>query len=870
MIGRTISHYKITERLGEGGMGVVYRARDLELDRFVAIKFLPPHLSGDKEARERFVHEAKAASALNHPNIAVVHEIGESDDGQIFIVMACYEAESLRERIDSGGIQSDEALDIAGQIASGLGAAHKENIVHRDLKPSNILVTGDGRAVIIDFGLAKLAGRTRLTREGTTVGTAAYTSPEQAKGEETDHRSDIFSFGCVFYELLCGSKPFSGEHEAALLYEIVHEEPGALDGCGGDIPEGCLDIINRCLKKDPAERYQNTAKLKEDIRKVEKDIVATVPGPQQGKRSVFRSIVIAAAAVMLVVVGLYFIKGYKGTGPDDAGIMGIVVLPFENLGDAEDEYFADGITDEITIRLAGIESLKVIARTSANQFKNTDKTIARIGEELDVEYILEGTIRWQRLRDGSSRVSISPKLIRASDGSHIWVEIYQEDIADIFEVQSLIATRVAGALGVELLESTQSSIEKIPTENLQAYDYYLRGLEYDRFWAAPSQAGRALQMYEKAVSLDPKFAEAWAHICRLRVYLASVGIFERHELASAKYAGELALSLDEGGLEPQIGLGFYYYSGFKDYDNALKHFERAKAIAPGRWEAIYGSACVLRRMDMWEMSSTEYEKALKIDPLNWVITLDLAYSSLLMRDFENGEKITRRLIDLNPDLMESPSLLIDIYLGMDGDTTRAAGVLRQALARGSTVYQINDYEWSAHVLRPIISGNEEAISQIMLTEILPDRPLLANAELFYMKAFMYGQSNKSDSASVTYEKVLELIEPLYASDPETYKYYPALILAYSGLGRHEESIALCRKALMMDLISRDVLVSTIISESLAMAYSMADMENEAIDLIEELLSRPSRVSVGQLKVDPVWDPIRDNTRFINIVESRNN
>ena len=265
MIGETISHYKIIEKLGEGGMGIVYKALDTTLDRQVAIKFLPPHLSKDEEATKRFIHEAKAASALDHVNIGTIHEVDKTSDGRTFIVMAYYEGETLRERIDRSDITVDEALDITTQIATGLAKAHEKEIVHRDIKPSNIIITRDGEAKIIDFGLAKLAGKTRLTKEGSTVGTAAYMSPEQARGEESDHRSDIFSLGSIVYEMLAGKPAFKGEHEAALLYEIVHEEPKPLVTHREDLPEDVQSIVDKALKKDPGERYRNASDIKREI-----------------------------------------------------------------------------------------------------------------------------------------------------------------------------------------------------------------------------------------------------------------------------------------------------------------------------------------------------------------------------------------------------------------------------------------------------------------------------------------------------------------------------------------------------------------------------------------------------------------------------
>jgi len=271
MIGRTISHYEILEKLGEGGMGVVYKARDTKLGREVAIKFLPPHMSADKEARKRFIQEAKSASAIDHNHICTIYEIDETDDGSTFIVMAFYEGETLRERIDRGGIAIDEALEIISQAAAGLAKAHGKGIVHRDIKPQNILLTRDGEVKIIDFGLAKLAGRTRLTREGSTLGTAAYMSPEQARGEEVDHRSDIFSLGAILYEMLVGRSPFIGEHEAAMLYEIVHEEQEPLPDSVSAACPGIQEVVDGALAKDPEERYQQVGDLRADLQSLKGD-----------------------------------------------------------------------------------------------------------------------------------------------------------------------------------------------------------------------------------------------------------------------------------------------------------------------------------------------------------------------------------------------------------------------------------------------------------------------------------------------------------------------------------------------------------------------------------------------------------------------
>jgi serine/threonine protein kinase len=390
MIGKTISHYKMLEHIGEGGMCVVYKALASRLDRHVAIKFLPPELKSDKAAKARFIHEANAASALNHSNIAVVHDIDEAPDGQMFIVMAYYEGQTLRDKLGDDSVRLDEAIKIVSQIASGLAKAHEKEILHRDIKPANILITEDGEAKLADFGLAKLAGQTRLTKTGMTVGTVAYMSPEQAAGGDVDHRSDIFSLGVVLYELLTREVPFKGDHEAAVLYGIMHNDPAPLTKYRSDVSEGLQRVLDTVLHKDVDKRYQNATDLLADLNRFRRGGSTTgYPGARVRKVR-RRNLTIAAIATLVLIGGYFLYSRYIGTTETTTARMMIAVLPFENLGKTEDEYFADGMTEEITARLAGVHALGVIARTSAMQYKNTDKNIQQIGEELGVDYILGG------------------------------------------------------------------------------------------------------------------------------------------------------------------------------------------------------------------------------------------------------------------------------------------------------------------------------------------------------------------------------------------------------------------------------------------------------------------------------------------------
>ena len=384
MIGTTISHYKILEKLGEGGMGVVYKAEDTRLKRTVALKFLPHDLSRDPEAKERFIHEAQAASSLDHPNICTVFEIGEHNEGQMFIAMACYEGETLKEKIPKGPLELDEAIGIAKQIAEGLAGAHKHGIVHRDIKPANIIITTDGVAKILDFGLAKLAGQAHLTKTGSPVGTAAYMSPEQAQGMEIDHRTDIWSAGVVLYEMLTGHLPFGGDHEAARLYSIVHEQPQPLSSFRSDLPTDIELCITKLLQKVPGDRFQHARELLSQL------------GTTQKKREHER----------------------------EPTLPSIAVLPFVNMSpNPENEYFSDGLSEEIINALSKLEDLHVTARTSAFRFRGKDLDMREIGKQLNVSNVLEGSVR----RAGN-RLRVAAQLINVADGYHLWSETYDREL----------------------------------------------------------------------------------------------------------------------------------------------------------------------------------------------------------------------------------------------------------------------------------------------------------------------------------------------------------------------------------------------------------------------------------------------------------
>ncbi|MEW5901552.1 MAG: protein kinase, partial [Acidobacteriota bacterium] len=532
--------YEIIKELGRGGMGIVYEAMDNKLKRIVALKFLPFEWTYDLQAKERFIREAQAAAALDHPNICTVYEIDEAES-RLFISMAFVEGESLKTRIERGLLELDEALGLGAQVAEGLKEAHKKGIVHRDIKSANIMVTDKGQAKIMDFGLARMRGGTLLTKVGMTMGTIAYMSPEQARGEEVDHRSDIWSLGVVLYEMISGQLPFKGEHDQAVVYSILKQHPKPISGWRPQIPTSIEHVIGKALEKSPDQRYQSVEELIDDLRSISEGTEPEGVRARQRKAKLLRkkkALLFAGTTGLLIILTAIALSLFTG-GPK--AIDSIAVLPLQNLsGDPQQEYFSDGMHEALITDLARLGGLKrVIARSSVMRFKGTKTPLSKVAQELRVEALITGAV----LRSGD-RVRVTAQLINPNTEAQVWAQSYERDLRDVLSLQNEIVSAITREVKVQLTPQEEKRLASARQVNPEAYEAYLKG-QFQ--WYKLNQQGleSALHYFELALEKDPEYAPAYAGIAMVWIGRQQQGFVPTTEATPrAKAAALKALELD--------------------------------------------------------------------------------------------------------------------------------------------------------------------------------------------------------------------------------------------------------------------------------------------------------------------------------------
>jgi non-specific serine/threonine protein kinase len=870
MIGTTVSHYRITEHLGGGGMGVVFKAEDTKLGRTVALKFLPPEWSRDPDARERFLREARAASSLEDSHICTIHEIDETSDGRLFIAMAYYEGETLKTKTDHGQLPVQEALDIAFQVAEGLRRAHAAGIIHRDIKPANLMLPEHGEVKILDFGLAKLAGDLSLTKTGSTLGTPHYMSPEQARGEPADARSDLWALGVVLYEMLTGQRPFSGENAVAVSRGILDDQPTSVSEIRPELPKMLDQVVSRLLAKDRDERYQDFSELCADLTTLRTPILGSEDvtsdlepvSPTRRRRRNAAIVLISFVAVLIVVMTWVLQKESDRHKPQPTAPR-IVVLPFENLGSPDDAFFADGITEEITARLASVGGLQVISRKSAVQYAGTDKTIRQMGEELRAAYVLEGTVRWAGEATGQSRIRITPQLIRVADDSHLWADTYDRVIDDVFEIQSEIAQTVTDQLGVTLATHEREFVEFQPTENLEAYHAYLLGRHFaTRPHFTYENWDRAMVAFQRAVELDPGFALAHAQLASGHALIR----FLRHDLTpkrleAARAAAARALELAPNSPRVHLALGYYELRANRDFDKALEEFETAERYLAPNTEILEAIGGLFKVQGRFDDALRAHERAFDLSPRSADLATEITETLWVLRRYPESLEAANQAIALAPAARWPRLFKVFNYWCWKGALPEARESL-EALSDQEDEWARWAWYWQA-----MFEGRPgEALEYLKSPTEGWLRTKMTTIPNSMFAAFAYEVQGRNGLARASYENSRDLLEPAVQSNPDDPRLHAALGIAYAALGRKEEAIREGLNATELLPRSKDGFYYAEFAWNLAHIYAVVDEHEAAIEQLEYLLIHPSWVSVPFLQMNPLMAVLHDNPQYHALLE----
>ena len=874
--------YTFERELGRGGMAVVYLAHDRRHDRPVALKVLLPELAASL-GPERFQREIRFAARLQHPHILTVLDSGGAA-GQLWFTMPFVEGESLRGRLRrERQLAIEDALRIAIETARALDYAHRHDVIHRDIKPENILLTKDGDTLVADFGIARaLAGaEERLTETGLAVGTPAYMSPEQAAGDKAlDARTDIYSLGCVLYEMLSGEPPFNSPTMQAMIARRLTEPAPSVRAMRSAVPAAVDEAIRKALAPVAADRFATVGQFAQALQAAQSTAtpVATAaitmpaavePAPSisagEPRRRAFPVAAAALTAGLLIGGGLLFAWRRTHTGAEaSSGARDVAVLPFDNLGDSTDAYFADGLSDEVRSKLGQVAGLEVIARGSSIEYRKTAKRPAEIARELGADYLLTATVRWEK-SGGKSRVRVTPELVDARPGQAArsrWGQQFDASLTDVFQVQADIATRVAGALGVALADSTQRRLTAKPTENLAAYDEFLKGEAASQGMGVSqlSSLRRAIGYYERAVALDSSFAIAWARLSHARTRLYGNGVPDPALGEQARIAAERARRLRPD--EPLVFRAFGAYHAIVDLDlaRAQREYEQGLRLAPDNVALLVGLATIEPAFRRCDSAAARLSRAALLDPRSVSVANGLANVNTMLRRYAAADSASARSLALAPSNINSIFYKVLGELGR-GDLDSARAVIRAAqkhtdpatlisyLALYQDLYWALDDEAQRQVLEYPVSAFDD------------DRAAwgLVRTHLYHLRGDRARTAIYADSARIA-------LEEQSRAAPEDAQRHVLLGTALAYLGRKTEAVRKGQRGVELLPLTKDAYTGAYLQLQLARIYMLLGEQEKAMDQLEPLLQMPYYLSPGWLRIDPTFDPLRKHPRFMKLVE----